>query len=30
MPANRFDDAISDDLFIIGTSLVDGSHQVGF
>jgi len=30
MPANRFDDAITGSLFIIGTSLVDGSHQVGF
>jgi len=30
MPANRFDDAITGSLFIIGTSLVNGSHQVGF
>lgn len=30
MPANRFDEAIPDDLFIIGTSLVDGTDLVGF
>ena len=30
MPANRFDEAIPDDLFIIGSSLVDGTHLVGF
>lgn len=30
MPANRFDEAIPDDLFVIGTSLVDGTHLVGF
>lgn len=30
MPANRFDEAIPDDLFIIGTSLVDGTNLVGF
>ena len=30
MPANRFDEAIPDDLFIIDTSLVDGTHLVGF
>jgi hypothetical protein len=30
MPADRFDDAISGSLFIVGTSLVDGTHQVGF
>jgi hypothetical protein len=30
MPANRFDEAIPDDLFIIGTSLVNGTDLVGF
>ena len=30
MPANRFDEAIPDDLFVIGTSLVDGTDLVGF
>lgn len=30
MAANRFDEAIPGDLFIIGTSLVDGTHLVGF
>jgi hypothetical protein len=30
MPANRFDDALPDDLFVIGSSLVDGTDLVGF
>lgn len=30
MPANRFDEAIPDDLFVIGTSLVGGTDLVGF
>lgn len=30
MPANRYDDALPGDLFIVGTSLVDGAHLVGF
>jgi hypothetical protein len=30
MPANRYDDALPDDLFIIGSSLVGGSDLVGF